>query len=472
MQTLYLATNYNPIYWNTACLIVNSGSLEDYSEEEEVSIYAIEDDRSNGVTYVDAPDRKTKTKKTSSTDYGKVAKALGDIISAGIDVSLVDINKSGFGFEPDVSTNQILFGLKGMLNVGDDLVKDIISKRPYSSPEDFLIKVNPNKQAMISLIKGGAFDKMMDRVDCMKWYIDSVSDKKKRITLQNLAMLLDLNLINNDTDELKEAYRVYEFNRYLKSNDKFKLEEYILDERGVNFLTDIGYDDMISYSDGKTLLNKKDWDKVYKVYMGSYKDYIKDHETELLEYVNNKSFADEWNKYAKGNISSWEMEVLCFYYHDHELKDVNMSKYGLTNFNNIPDVPVVDRTFEKGGRTINIFKLYKICGTVVAKNKYKHIVTLLTTDGVVDIKFRKEYFALFDKTISGYDDKGIKHRIEKSWFDRGNMVIVQGVKTDNGFMAKKYNSSQGHQLYKITKVFKNGDLELQSERLKGEIEDD
>ena len=30
-QSLYLATNWNPVYWNCACLTVNSGSLEDNS---------------------------------------------------------------------------------------------------------------------------------------------------------------------------------------------------------------------------------------------------------------------------------------------------------------------------------------------------------------------------------------------------------------------------------------------------------
>ena len=82
--------NFNPIYWNTACLIVNSGAT---------------DEEAGG-----------------QTDYGKIAKAIGDIISSGIKVSLANINKSGFGFAPDVENNQILFGMKGMLNVGDDII--------------------------------------------------------------------------------------------------------------------------------------------------------------------------------------------------------------------------------------------------------------------------------------------------------------------------------------------------------------
>ena len=43
-QTMFIATRWNPIYWNTACLVVNSGSLEEQEENEEiVSIYEQED---------------------------------------------------------------------------------------------------------------------------------------------------------------------------------------------------------------------------------------------------------------------------------------------------------------------------------------------------------------------------------------------------------------------------------------------
>ena len=109
-QTIYLATHFNPIYWNTACLIVNSGSLEDNSEEEVVDIYDPEgQDLSEGVTFEDLPDGKAKVRRTMSTDYSKVAKAIGDIQAAGIKVSLANINKSKFGFAPDVENNRILF---------------------------------------------------------------------------------------------------------------------------------------------------------------------------------------------------------------------------------------------------------------------------------------------------------------------------------------------------------------------------
>ena len=40
----------------------------------------------------------------------------------------------------------------------------------------------------------------------------------------------------------------------------------------------------------------------------------------------------------------------------------------------------------KEGFTVRINKLYRITGTVLAKDKTKHSVTILTEDGVVNVK--------------------------------------------------------------------------------------
>lgn len=85
---------------------------------------------------------------------------MGEIIGAGIKVSLVDINKSNYGFEPDVKSNQILFGLKALSNVGAPIIEKIMENRPYHSLKEFMRKCPLNKTAMISLIKSGAFDNL------------------------------------------------------------------------------------------------------------------------------------------------------------------------------------------------------------------------------------------------------------------------------------------------------------------------
>ena len=60
---------------------------------------------------------------------------------------------------------------------------------------------------------------MEDRKFTMAWYIWETCDKKSRITLQNMGGLIKHNLLPEKTPE-QVARRVYEFNRYLKSNYK------------------------------------------------------------------------------------------------------------------------------------------------------------------------------------------------------------------------------------------------------------
>ena len=473
MQSIYLAMNFNPIYWNTACLIVNSGSLEDNSEEEVVDIYEPEaQDLSEGVTFQDLPDRSGKIRKTASTDYGKIAKAIGDIRAAGIKVSLVDINKSQFGFAPDVENNRILFGLKGMLNVGDDVIAAIIANRPYASPKDFLQKVKPGKQAMISLIKGGAFDDMEDRKFVMAWYLWETCDKKSRITLQNMGGLIKHNLLPEHTEEHIMARRVYEFNRYLKAitkADKYAYKDmYSLDERAIAFLHEIDCDEIMETDNLAWFVKVKRWDAVYQKYMDIFRNWIASDKDEILYALNTKIFMEDWEKYATGTISAWEMEVLCFYYHEHELAHVNNDRYGFVDFFELPEDPVIEKTFKKGDKEIHIFHLNRICGTCIAKNKTKSTVTILTTTGVVNVKFRKEYFTLFDKQISARQPDGTKKIMEKSWFNRGNMIVVTGIRSGDDFISKKYASTGGHQLYKIDEIYSNGELKLLDSRYQGE----
>ena len=440
VQTLYIATNWDPIYWNTACLIVNSGA--------------------------------TDPENSGSTDYSKIAKAMGDIMNAGIKIGLPDINSSDFGFKPDAENHQILYGLKAMLNVGDDVIEATIKNRPYISVRDYMNKVKPGKQAMISLIKGGAFDRLMDRKTCMGWYIWETCDKKKRLTLQNMGGLIKHGLLPEDTEEQVTARRVYEFNRYLKNvciNPK--KTHYILDERAIAFIQDMGYDDLMEVVNNELTIKVTAWDKKYQVWMDVFRKWIAADKDRILETLNSEIFLEDWKKYALGNYSAWEMEALCFYYHEHELAHVDTARYGFSNFSEIPENPIVEKTFTRGNKEINMFKLFKICGTCIAKNKTKSTVSILTTDGVVNVKFRKEYFALFDKQISERGSDGVKHVVEKSWFNRGSMIVVMGIRSGDDFISKKYASSGGHQLYKIDAINEDGSLTLRDARYQGDAED-
>lgn len=432
-QTAVLATKWNSVYWNTACLIINSGGA----------------DPENG----------------GSTDYAKMAKAIGDIASEGIQVSLIDINSSQYDFIPDAKNNQILYGFKGLNGVGDDVIKKIIELRPYTSVKDFMQKTKVNKTVMMALIRSGAFDKMENRMFLMGWYIWNTCDKKKRLTLQNMRKLIAEDLI---PVELSYNRAVFEFNRYLKQCCKYNTEYYKLDERALTFI-EKNYLDLFSIVNYDKILNIKDWDKIYQKEMDPLREWLKKDGEEVLFKLNQKIFNDDWHKYVKRpNYSSWEMESMCFYFHEHELININNNKYGLRDFENLLSEPIIDREFSKNGKIIKMYSLCKIIGTVIAKDKAKSVVYLLTRKGtVVPVKFRKEYFTMFDRQISRLNEEGVKKVVEKSWFNRGSMIVVNGMRQEDGFVAKKYNSQGGHTLYRVTKIDDLGNIEITSERAKG-----
>lgn len=451
-QTMFIATNWNPIYWNTACLIVNSGGLEEESDfEEDEDGYIVE-------------------KKEKATDYGKIAKAIGDITSRGIQVSLVDINKSSYSFKPDKENNEILFGMKALSNINGPTIEQIISHRPYAGIADFMAKCPLNKSAMFSLIKAGAFDKLEKdwaeechtsaRNITMIYYISKVCEAKKRITLQNFNGLIEHNLI---PDELELQKRTFLFTKYLKANKKVG-KYYVFDNVCEEFYNKHFDLDQLEIINGLTCILQTNWDKIYQDVMDKARNWIKDNQNEILTKFNNMLFKECWDKYATGNISSYEMEALCFYYHEHELINVNNNKYGIVDFNELASNPTIDYFFKRNGRDIPIYKIYKIVGTVIGKNDNRSSVTLLTPTGVVNVKFTKEYYAMFNRQISELGDDGIKHVVEKGWFTRGVKLLVAGFRRDDTFVGKTYKSNGFHQLYKITEVYDNGDIKLTHDR--------
>ena len=80
-------------------------------------------------------------------------------------------------------------------------------------------------------------------------------------------------------------------------------------------------------------LNIKSWKKVYDNWMDVLRSWVSNNHDKLLEDINLTIFKEDWDKYAEGNLSSWEMFSLGFYYHEHELMNINTSRYGISDFN-------------------------------------------------------------------------------------------------------------------------------------------
>jgi len=464
IQTIELATKFNPLYWDTACLIVNSGSLNnDILEPEEiVDIYEEEGDKD--YTYKDLPDRsgKIKEKKNATTDYTKMAKAIGAIKEKNIDVSLIDINKSLAVFKPDIDNNKILYGLQAVNGIGTDVVETIIKNRPYTDFYDFLNKTKLTKKPMVSLIKAGSFDAFGDRRLIMATYIWLTCDKKKELNLRNFGTLIKRDYVPKSMNKVSS---VYEVTRYLKAKCKMNDSYFKLDERTSNFMHDNDYyNNYVELSDGNEVISQKLWEDVYQDNMDIAREWIKDNKDELLKKLNIDVFKEDWEKYAEGNISKWEMQSVCFYYHDHELINLDNDKYGIVNFFDLSEQPEPVHFIPRGGAMIPIYKIETIAGTCIAKDKIKSTITLLTVDGVVTVKFRKEYFTVFDKRISQKQADGKKKIIENSWFERGTMLMIKGIRRGDDFIPKKYSNMKCHELYKINNINKYGEIEIISER--------
>lgn len=482
IQTLILATEYPSIYWNCACLITNSGGNEDAEDEEDdtnesnrncisefvsISETSSEDDDDDEEGEEESEDGSEegsstkKKKKARNTNYGKISTAIGTMQHAGISVSPPDINKSSFTFIPDVETDTIIYGIKGINRIGNELVNEIIHKRPYNSIKDFLSKVKVNKPQMVSLIKSGAFDKFGEsREKVMYQYIDMITEKKQRLTLQNMKMLLEHKLIPEDFNfEIK----VYNFNKYIKKCKDG--DNYCLDEIAYDFYEQHFDLDLLWYNGGICLITQKDWDKIYKKQMDSVREYIKENSQELLNKLNSELFDENWNKYCGGNISKWEMDSISFYYHEHELANVDEEEYDICDFTELPEDPEVDKIIFMNGREIPLFKLHRIAGTVLDKNKTKNSITLLTNYGVVNVKIYQAQFAKYDKQISQKLPDGRKKIIERSWFSRGNKLLITGIRRGDQWVVKTYkNSIYQHPIQLIKEVRENGEIEIQDTR--------
>jgi DNA polymerase-3 subunit alpha len=475
LQEMNLAYKYPIIFWNCACLISDAGGNEQEEQEEKEEVVVEETYDCNieefgaGAEDEDEDDEEettTKTKKkTKATNYGKIAAAIGKIKMTGVVVTAPDINNSTYTFSPDIEDNAIRYGLSGITRIGDDLIKTIMLNRPYISLSDFMARVKVTKPQMINLIKAGAFDEFGDRIDIMHQYVNEISDAKKRITLQNMKMLIEFGLI---PDEYDLQRRVYNFNKYIKKlklNDKY----YGMNNIAFNFFSNNFDIDVLIPADTESgfAIAQIKWDTIYKKQMDIIRPFIQKHQAELLEAVNNRLTEDVWNKYCLGSISKWEMDSISCYIHEHELVNVDMKAYKLENFFDLSTTPEVERYIPIKGKLIPILKLHRIIGTVLDRDKAKKMVTLLTTEGVVTVKIYGGVFNEYDKQLSEKRPDGTKKIIRKSEFSRGNKIIVIGVRDDDSFRAKKYSKTPYHLIETVGAVEgsrividnRNGDIE-------------
>lgn len=415
LQEMNLNYKFPSIYWATACLTVNSGGA---------------DEESGG-----------------TTNYGKLSSAIGRIKRQGIGVELPDINKAKFGFTPDQATNSIIYGMKGISEVGDDIINKIISNRPFANFQEFLEKVGPGKVQTIALIKAGCFDKLEEqgRKELLYEYLSILIPRKNKLTLANVNGLINYNILPKN----KSAFiYLFNFNKYLKLNKKD--DKYYIDERAYQYFSknfDVNY---LGTDKKKTYIEIKVWDTLYKDRMMELKEYINKNQEKLIDKLHAAEIDEVWQQYCSGTLSTWEMDTLGFYYHDHDLLNTYHPEFKFGDFYEMSEVPIPSEYHEYKGRKVPVFELQTIYGTVLDKNSYKHTVILLTPTGVVNVKCVAEQYSKYDKQLSQPNpETGKKEVIERSWFKRGTNLIVNGWRNADQFMARGRQAEGKYPVYKI-----------------------
>ena len=121
VQEANLATRFNPLFWECACLSINAGNTSTNFEAGEDIDGELEE--SSDVSLA-------STVKTGAPNYAKISKAISDSQLRGVNIELPDINTAQADFIPDIKNNGILYSLKNVAAVSDDLFSRIIAARP------------------------------------------------------------------------------------------------------------------------------------------------------------------------------------------------------------------------------------------------------------------------------------------------------------------------------------------------------
>ena len=224
--------------------------------------------------------------------------------------------------------------------------------------------------------------------------------------------------------------------------------------------------------DDRTVVVDKSLEKLLKPSLENLKSYI--NQPEFLDKFNeatiDRNMTESVGSY---DVNKWSFESCAFYSTNHELAGIDLEEYNISHFSDLPVDPVfIERSY--GKRSWKQFELSAICGTVIARTDSHHLVTILTPDNeVVNVKMSEGSFAWYKRQISEINPDGSKTVVEKSWLNRGSLLICCGYRRgEDDFVCKTYkNSIFNHQLMKIVSV-NDGKLDIQSERWNEENSDE
>ena len=487
IQQLHLVTHYPPIYWNTAVLQLESGAIEQDKED------------------TDETEGREKT-----TNYEAIGGAIAMLQKEGIKIATPNINIADTGFSPNEEMNSIVYGLKSVATINNTTAETIIANRPYTSLKDFYermclakqeVTTKDNKKQMKSLItnsqmmnllQSGAFDGLENkpREEIIMDYLRLTTKPLAKLTKTHIDDLVERNLIG---EEYEECLKYHNFREYLKGGvkqqDKVQKSRvwFLLDgedEEDTDYVVNVFFDmfpelqeDVHWYYDSKT---SGIWVATGGSARNSFEGICNARIAPLTRFMNSSECLLAYNESRLQDVkrevlcdsnAQGEMASCCCYFDEHELALIDHSLYNIRNFSELETEPTVEdywvrKDKETGEETrIPKFRIDRICGTVLGRNKTRHIVTLLTEDGVVNVKFHAGAFSFYDRQLSVVDENGKKRKVESSWFTRGNILMIHGIRREDMFRAKTYkNGLYTHSVYKVTKVYNDGYLTYEEER--------
>ena len=87
-------------------------------------------------------------------NYGRIAKAMGNMMQHGIKIALPDLNRAHFGFYPDVADGEIVYGLKPIQGWEAKLQKLLLTMLHILLQDNFMKRCNNLKKKLrkISLV--------------------------------------------------------------------------------------------------------------------------------------------------------------------------------------------------------------------------------------------------------------------------------------------------------------------------------
>lgn len=395
-----MTLNYNyPLYWNTARLLVDAKSIEDNQGTKQ------------------------------NPDYAKISSDLSQILNEEITIKKPDVNKSAYGFEPNEKENAILYGLKSISGISEDVANQILEHRPYNSFKDFLQRCiidNPdnkiNKTKMLYLMFGGCFDTMEENLtERIKIYLNFLTNKIQSVTMTQLLEADDLGLIPK---KYKNIVEIFKDRKIIKDSEyNVSIKKFSIDKLNQIYST---YNEAIIKMDNVRIeFDEKQFEKIYKKHIKELQDWMKENKDELVEKANEARMNNEFKEWTKGkHPQDIQFVALGVYYNQNYLP--NLAKK--SNHYLIDDLTPkqVDKYFTtEDGDEVPIYKTHNVLFTFVDKDPKHKVIKGFSGSNVVSVKMTEGQYNTYSEL-----------------FKRGNILSLIGYKMDDENFRIKMRKSE------------------------------